>query len=231
MERAVGMDVLSCDGWLRSTPVEFRNALLARCRWECLEVGTQIQLGGEENGELIGLAGGIIELRTVLGSADTPIMHFVHPVVWFGYGPIAFGRPRVAAANTRSPVWVARASHGSVRGLLDKRPEWWRHFLQPAATNGDIALSIAADLLIRDSERRCAAVLLRLSGHRFIGPNDREPVDVPITQDELADATNLSRSSVRSILHRLVARKLIEQGYRGIVVRAPAALRAFIDQG
>ncbi len=52
-----------------------------------------------------------------------------------------------------------------------------------------------------------------------------------ITQDDLAGAANLSRSSVRTMLGRLAERGLIEQGYRCIVVRAPAALRAFVDGG
>ena len=33
------------------------------------------------------------------------------------------------------------------------------------------------------------------------------------------------------MLQQLATRGLIEQGYRGIVVRAPAALRAFVDEG
>lgn len=59
---------------------------------------------------------------------------------------------------------------------------------------------------------------------------DSEPVDVSITQDELAGAADLSRTSVRTMLGRLAAHGLIEQGYGGIVVRAPAALR-FVDEG
>jgi CRP/FNR family cyclic AMP-dependent transcriptional regulator len=115
--------------------------------------------------------------------------------------------------------------------LLVERPEWWRHFIPPSLVYGDAAVTIAADLLIRDSERRCAAVLLRLSGRRFAGPEDTKPVEVSVTQDDLAGAANLSRSSVRSMLGRLAERGLIEQGYRGIAVRAPAALRAFVDEG
>ena len=83
-----------------------------------------------------------------------------------------------------------------------------------------------------DSERRCAAVLLRLGGRRLAGPNDTKPVEVPITQDELAGAANLSRNSVGTMLHRLKARGLVEPGFRGMTtIRAPNALRAFVDQG
>ncbi len=231
MDREAGLEILSRGAWLRATPVEFRSAILSRCRWQCLEAGAAIQRGGEEHGELIGLARGVIEMRTILGRADTPIMHLSHPVPWCGYGPIIFGRPGPAAAGARSRVWLARVSQADVRGLLKEQPEWWRCFLRPASIIGDIALNIAADLLIRDSERRCAAVLLRLSGRRFADPEDLEPVDVAVTQDDLAGAANLSRSSVKSMLGRLAARGLIEQGYRGIVVRAPAALRAFVDRG
>jgi CRP/FNR family cyclic AMP-dependent transcriptional regulator len=117
-----------------------------------------------------------------------------------------------------------------VTALLAERPEWWRHFLRLAIVYGDVTAVIATDLLIRDSERRCAAVLLRLGGRRFAGPDDTKPVEVSVTQDDLAGAANLSRSSVRSMLGRLTARGLIEQGYRDIVVREPASLRAFVDE-
>ena len=50
-----------------------------------------------------------------------------------------------------------------------------------------------------------------------------------MTQDELAGAANLSLTSVRTMLERLEARGLIERRYSGIVVCAPAALRAFVD--
>ncbi len=158
-------------------------------------------------------------------------MHFVHPVFWIGYLPILSGRPRRLAASARTPVWIARVSRDQVTALLAKRPEWLRHFMQLAIVYGDVASNVAADLLIRDSERRCAAVLLRLSGHRFAGPGDGAAVEVPMTQSELAGAANLSRNSVGTIVQKLKARGLIDLGYRGVTIRAPAALRAFIEEG
>jgi CRP/FNR family cyclic AMP-dependent transcriptional regulator len=230
MDREEGLGVLRSGGWLSGAPVDFREAILSRCDWGCLDAGASIQFGGEEVGELIGLARGIVELRTVLGRADTPIMHFAHPVFWFGFVPIVTGRPRPLAASAKTPIWIARVPQAEVGPLLVKRPEWWRHFVAPSLVYGDVAVTIAADLLIRDSQRRCAAVLLRLSGRRFAGPDDTKPVEVPVTQDELGGAANLSLTSVRTMLGRLEARGLIEPGYRGIVVRASAALRAFVDE-
>jgi len=231
MNREQGLEILRSGGWLSATPAEFQEAILSRCAWGRLEAGAPIQAGGEEAGELIGLARGIVAMRTILGRADTPIMHFVHPVFWFGYVPILTGQPRRIAASAKSPVWLARIPQATVRALLAERPEWWRHLMQLSIIYGDVSQTVAADLLIRDSERRCAAVLLRLGGRRFAGPGDTEPVEVSITQSEFAGAANLSRNSVGTMLHRLRTRALIEPGYRGLTIRSPAALRAFVDQG
>src|SRR5271165_4896321 len=166
-----------------------------------------------------GLASGVMELRSVIGRADMPVMHFARPVFWLSFSRlISQRRSNRIEATAKTTVWLARASKAAVRKLLHDHPGWWRYMLQPALFCGDIALDIAADLLIADSERRCAAVLLRLSGRRFADPDDPEPVDVTITQHDLAGAANLSRSSVQSMLRRLASRGLIEQGYRGLLV-------------
>jgi CRP/FNR family transcriptional regulator, cyclic AMP receptor protein len=225
-----GIRLLSSCGWLSGAPADFRQALLARCRWHNLQAGETIQAGGEEAGELIGLAQGVIEMRTILGRADTPIMHIAHPVFWIGFGPIIFGQPRRVAASAKTRVKLARITHSAARSILAERPEWWLYFNQHALIYGDIVVNIAADLLIRDSERRCAATLLRMSGRRFPGPEGSKPVSIPLRQDELAGAANLSRNSVGILLKRLEARGLIETTYGAIKVLAPAALRAFIEQ-
>jgi len=227
MDREEGMDVLGRGAWLSNTPVDFRDALLSQCRWQSLEPSALIQQGGDAYGEMTGLARGIIEFRTVLGRADTPVMHFARPVFWIGYSSIVVPRRahRVEAV-AKTTVWLARAPQAAVRKLLDERPEWWQYFLRPAFFYGDLGYHVAADLMIGDGERRCAAVLLRLSGRHFVDNEGSEAGEVAITQEDLAGAANLSRTSIRRMLGRLAERGLIEQGYRGIVVRAPAALRA-----
>ncbi len=229
LDHEQGLDRLGRHGWLGEAPAEFRNHVLSRVRWQHLEAGKLIQTGGEEKGELLGLTEGVVEFRTVLGRPDLPLMHFVHPVFWFGYIPIPAGRPRPLAATARTDVWLARIPHSDVRDLLDRRPDWWRHLMPLAVNYGDVASRVAADLLIRDSERRCAAVLLRLSGHRPVSRAAERQADVGITQEELAGAANLSHSSVHGILKRLADQGLIAQGYRALSILDPNALKAFAD--
>jgi CRP/FNR family transcriptional regulator, cyclic AMP receptor protein len=231
MDKEVGLRVLASRGWLSATPVEFQRAILSLGRWQRLEVGESIQAGGEELGELIGLAEGAIEMRTILGPAETPLMHIAHPVFWLGYVPLILGKPRRLAASAKLPTCLARIPQDAVGKLLAERPDWWRFFLQPAIIYGDVSQTVAADLLINDSERRCAAVLLRMAGRRFATPDDKAPVAAPLTQDELAGAANMSRNSVGTMLRKLAARGLVKLGYRTMIVLSPAAMRAFVEQG
>jgi CRP-like cAMP-binding protein len=232
MDQGEGLRILAAREWLSTTPPEFQRAILAASSWHRFEPGDPIQTAGRaENGAMAGLASGVVELRSVLGRADTPIMHYARPVFWFGYRPVVTGqRLHKIEATAKTVVHLARIPHADIKKLLNERPEWWQYFLQPAFFFADIAVNIAADFMIRDSERRCAAVLLRLGGRRFAGPGDEAPVDVSITQEELAGAANLSRNSAGAILKRLSERGLVELGHRAKIVCFPTALRAFVEQ-
>lgn len=229
MEAEEGFAVLTQRGWLSTVPAAFRRAVLARSIWRHCEPGAPITLGGAENGDLFGIARGTIEVTTIFGRADTPMVHIAGAVFWLGYGPIISGQLRRASVNARSPVWLARTPQNAVMDVLTARPEWWRHLGGLALEYGDIASNIAADLMIRDSRRRCAAVLLRLSGCRFGPPMDDTPVEAPVTQDELAAMANLSRNSVGTVLRALASDGLLEIGYGAITVSDPAALRTLVD--
>lgn len=229
MNREDGIKKLTERGWLSTTPTDFQRAMLSQCRWQQFEAGARIQVGDEEVGEMIGLVRGTIAMRTVLGASDTPMMHIEHPVCWFGYAPIIARRRRGVSVEAHSPIWLASVPQPIVLRVLDDRPEWWRHMLQLPLKYGDIAATIAADLLIRSTERRCAAVLLRFGGCRFAGPDDAAPVEVAITQDALAAAANLSRNTAGTVLRKLVKLGLVELGYRGVIVCQPMALRRFVD--
>ena len=176
MDREEGMDVLSRVAWFRETPAYFRGRILSLSRWERREAGAPIQTGGEEDGEISGLTRGIVEMRTVLGRADTPILHYVRPVYWsanlLGSSRAAGGsRPR--SPQRRRCGWRGRLMRpsGSCSGSARSGGSLFR---KPTLIYTDIALSIAADLMTGDSERRCAAVLLRLSGRRLADPESPE---------------------------------------------------------
>jgi CRP-like cAMP-binding protein len=128
-----------------------------------------------------------------------------------------------------SPVLCGMISLRHVRGLLEARPERWKHMIPLSLEYGDTTATIAADLLIPNAEARLVAVLLRFAGLRRRGSLVTAPITVPVTQQDLAAATNLSRAWTGRILRRLTAVGLVETRYSGITIRDPQALQSHLQ--
>jgi CRP/FNR family cyclic AMP-dependent transcriptional regulator len=235
MNRDQGLAILASQGWLAGTSEEFRGLFLPMARWRRFDAGTPVTLGGDEADDIIGMASGVMAFTSTLALADSPVSHIARAVFWMGYGPILLGGPRVVSAEARSEVWVASFPKARVLPLLDGSTRWWRYFMRLVGEYGHISSMIAGDLLIPESERRLAAVLLRLGGFRVLTHSSadalsaRLPVLVPVTQAELAAAANLSRNSVGQILQRFAKRGVIETGYRGILITKPAGLLSVLE--
>jgi hypothetical protein len=90
---------------------------------------------------------------------------------------------------------------------------------------GDLGVSGYADSLIQDNDRRCASVLLRITGQKPPRRSRLERTEVPVTQDELATMAGLSRTTLVQVLRRWEHRGLIEQGYRTLRIVDVPALR------
>jgi CRP/FNR family transcriptional regulator, cyclic AMP receptor protein len=216
-------------GWLSQVPAEFAETVLANCKWRTIKAGQAIQHAGDQRAGIYGVGRGTIAFSTALGSADTPTMHIGHPGSWFGYIGMFTGAPLPMGVTARSDVMIAGLGRLQVEQLLAEHPEWWRHIGLLAVVYGNTAINLAADLMIRDTRRRCAASLLRIANCRFESLADAEPVDAPLSQDELAALSNMSRTTISTILRDLEADGLIKLGYRSVTVIHPARLRAVAD--
>jgi CRP-like cAMP-binding protein len=229
MLRDQGFAMLRSEGWLSRQPTEFQESFLAHARWKQIERGKTITLGGEEKDDVLGLAQGTIAVTATLGEAETPMLHMAHAVFWMGYGPLLLERPRVVTVSAKTDLWVAMIPKVKVLPLLDETARWWRAFSQLLGEYGDISSVIASDLLIRQSERRLAATILRFAGFR--GPNPKPDAEVwlPVTQAELAEASNLSRNVANAIIRNLTEEGLIRTEYGGVVVLNADGLKQILS--
>ena len=229
--RAECIRVLCSRGWLSAVPRDFQQSILSRCKWRSFEAGSLVYHGGADDADVFGIVRGTVDFSTPFSTVDAPIVHVERAGFWFGVGPILSGLPRRVTATARGPALLAQVNVSSIKEMLVARPEWWRHLASLALDYGDSAANIAADLMIRDSTRRCVAVLLRVCGARFSDPPAGEPADAVLSQEELAAMANVSRNTLGEVLRKLQERGLIELGYRAIVVRRPAALRKIVNAG
>jgi CRP-like cAMP-binding protein len=221
-----GAAVLRTTGWLSTTPVEFQDTLLGLCRWRWFEPEETIVMAGNEQSPVVGIASGTAAVVTSLGPPDTPLTHISHAGWWVGYVPLVSGQPTENTTVAKSPVFAAVAAQSAVFGLLDQHPRWWKCIAGVTLFYARAATNIAADLLIRDSERRCAATLLRIANCRFDGD---APAIAAVNQSDLASIANLSRTTASALLGKFESSSILARHYNYIEILDPWALREIAD--
>lgn len=214
------------EGWFGRAPKDFQDAVLSRCQWVTYPAGRPIYQTTDEHIRFCGIVDGAVDIYSRFGAGDNPLLHIAHEGSWIGYGTVvAPGKPRVTAV-ARGDALLAGLSDRALRALLAARPQWWELIAGGILEYGDIAIYAYADALIQDKERRCASVLLRITGLKPPRRSSPERTDVTVTQNELATMAGLSRTTLVQVLRRLEHSGLIEQGYRMLRVLDVARLRA-----
>jgi CRP/FNR family cyclic AMP-dependent transcriptional regulator len=104
-------------------------------------------------------------------------------------------------------------------------PEGWRMFGMLAMCSFDLAMSALGDLMIRDHTKRCLAVLLRLGDCRDPNLTEKGPIELDLSQGDIATMANLSRNAVGTVLRGLEARGVISLEYRIVKILDAEALR------
>jgi CRP-like cAMP-binding protein len=215
------------DPWFSGLPSPMQQALLENAAWQTLEPRQALTHGGDTIGGIVGLAKGTAMVVPAIGPADAGPIHLFHAPIWFGLMPLSQARPRAVAAVAQLPCQVARVSQNVLVGMLGNNPAWWQHINDLSLTHFMTATQAAADLHISDSERRLCAVLLRVADRRQAGNG---PVEITITQLDLATMANMSRQTTALILKRLASAKLVTWTYRSITVHQPEGLRQLVEE-
>jgi CRP-like cAMP-binding protein len=219
-------------GWFAESPPDFRRDFLALARPKSYAAGSMIFQAGDAGQDVFGIHSGVVTLQSRLTHPDAVLLHMMWPGEWFGTWSVLLGRGRRISAIARTDVSLLRIPGDELRVLLRRRPQWYVELGRDAVYGTDVAMQIAADLLIPNASARCAAVLLRLAGRRWASAPDAElPVEIPASQNELAMLCNVSRNTFSRVVKDLSSRGLLTLNYRLVTLSDPARLRDIANTG
>lgn len=208
-------------GWLSRQPPAFREEILQHCLLEHYAAGAAIYHLGDPVGGVYGLASGMLLAMAAPGSALPRMFHVGLPGVWTGEGPFMTGEPRRLSLVAAGDCRILHLPLDAMERMSEADPRAIRRFAQIPMLNIDTLLRVVSDLLIRDPERRLAAVLLRIGAG---GP-------VPLPQAEVAELAALTRKQVNFALRRFAAAGWVHHGYRTLTVTDAEGLRRFVTAG
>jgi CRP-like cAMP-binding protein len=221
-------DFLRGEGWLVHTSPTFRDALLAEGVLRSFGRGDVVMRHGDAPNGLWAVVGGGLSLEIAPYEHGPNFAHMLRPGFWFGVMECLTGGGRLYShVATRASVCLHVPKRG-VDKVLAADPEGWRWIGQLCAGHLALAVGSMNDLMIRSSQPRLAAILLRLAGARDVdNPLEAAP-EIDASHEDLGVMANLSRSAVGRILKAFEDERLIDCGYSAIRILDQAGLRARI---
>jgi CRP/FNR family transcriptional regulator, cyclic AMP receptor protein len=221
-------EIVSRDGWLSRTPPTFQRIVLDRSQLQTFETGAPVYALGDPPGGMYGLVSGGLGITIAPNEIGPYFAHFARPGTWFGEAAALTGQPRrIGLMATRETQLLHLPLH-AILDIVAKDPSAWRMFALVTIGHLDVAIGACDDLMIRDHRKRFLAVLLRLAGSRLTTPHGATPIDVDVSQEDLAVLANIARTTAGALLRQLEADGHVELSYRRIRISDPSALREML---
>lgn len=222
------LPVLSDHGWLALTPPDFRRAVVERLTIRRLRAGEAIYRAGDREGGLWAIIEGGVQFEIPGPQLAPCLAYFAVPGFWFGEAPLISKGARQVNAYAAGSSIFATISLVDCRAIIDEEPARWQWIALLAHMNRDLVEGLAADLLLQEPRQRVIAALLRLSGWRAAPNLMPNPGPIHLSQQQLGQIANLSRTVVSGILGDLARRGLIAVGYRMLEVLDGDGLKALM---
>jgi CRP/FNR family cyclic AMP-dependent transcriptional regulator len=213
-------------GWLSQTPKPFQRAILDRCTFREFVADASICMPGDPPGGMFGFVAGHLSVFT---APRVRVPYIVTPGTWFGAASAITGQPRRVGLRATRKTELLHLSLPAIHEIVSQDPTAWRLFGLVPLVHLDLAIGASDDLMIRDHVKRLIAVILRLGGCRLT-TLDSEPIEVDVSQQDLAEMANVTRTTANRILRKLETSGHLDQSYRCIHILAPDALRAMLAE-
>jgi CRP-like cAMP-binding protein len=211
-------------GWLADQPEDVRRPVLKVARMVHYPAGEFVFHAGDAEGGLYGVVTGGVGVHLPSDEGMTVLAHVLRCGVWFGYGPLVRGRKRTLSFSLIEPSLLFHLPLSNAQEIANRSPSHQRAILSVSEYGMDAATKVIETLLIRNTDRRVAATLLRVAPL----PDDGScSTDVFLTQSQLGEMANAERQVVNRALKRLDAKGWIRASYGRIEILDEAALRNF----
>ena len=221
MNRDAVVSVLAaCSVFAPLDPVEL-DRLAGTSRVRRFDKGERIFARGDLGGGMFLIAQGSVALSVTSVDGDDVLLALLNPPQTFGELAMIDDGPRVATAVARRPSALVEISRAGVQRVLRLDPQVGIALLRELATLIRRVDEQATDLVLVDLPGRVAKFLLAAAGPE--GPvvaGTRVPVEVLLTQTEVARLVGGSRQQVnRAIVHLETVGAVERSGSRIVAVR------------
>lgn len=208
---------LTKESWFRGLPEPLQNLIVQRSVVQSYDKGAQIIREGAPARGLFALLEGRVHATKFTSDGHEILFHVGAPGNWFGEYACFTGRPSIGSVIAASRVRVLFLSRAAFERIVADEPRYFRCFADLTLWRCALLYRYVAEAQGLTPEQ---ILLLRLRdlAHQWRDDRPPGPVEVMVTQNELASMIGVSRQTLSGFLAKLAARGAIEIGFRSIRV-------------
>lgn len=190
-----------------------------------IEAGRDVFRIGQTGKEIFNLLDGWVALYTLLEDGRRQILHFALPGAVLGVLPTN-GAQSTFGAQALTDVVVSVIPNSKLASLSRDEPEIGMRLARSLARDCSIAYDHMTSIGRRSARERVANLLLELFiRYRAQWPGNRiEEMTLPLTQEQIGDATGLTFVHVNRVLSTLRKDRIVEFHYRRLRILDPDRL-------
>lgn len=212
-------------GWLSKQPPEFQDALLSRCNIRRHVAGEIICNVGDRYTGMFGLVSGLMKIEFQTAGHDLKVATVKQSNFWFGQASSLTREAHSVTASVSTPSVILHLSHAKFEEMMEVAAHARCFALLTVEHYYEAAMALA-HLLSDRTEHRIASRLALLAEKA----GGASVIELAVTQNELAEMCNLSRSNVFQVLKRLEERGIIQTAYRRIQISDLDGLLSFCSE-
>lgn len=211
---------LEGNNWFRRQTPDIKRALVEQAQAVRADKGRWLYDVGDDARGLYGVLTGSVRILVQMTDGDYALSNIVGRGAIFGYAGRLVGKKRLVTAEVRERSTLIYVPEAGLEAIARKTPDIWVHFAELAS---DHLVAATRAMIVNAREAPEARIWMHL---RLLTNDEPLPLDIHISQDELAELSGLSRKTVNIVLKELQAKGLIETGYRKVTVLKAERMRA-----
>jgi CRP/FNR family cyclic AMP-dependent transcriptional regulator len=204
------------------------DALISYSRVERYPAGREIFAKGSPGRNMMAVLRGTVSIASLSPEGKKIVFNSVHPGEVFGEIAMLDGEERTAIATAIEDCELLVLNRRDFMPLLEKHADMCIVLLKVLCQRLRQTSEQVEDVLFRHLGARIAKALVQLAKNTGRKDLRDAPIELHLTQQDLADMVGGTRESVNKHLNILEKARLIELGKSTIVIRNHAALERML---
>jgi len=181
-------------------------------------VAESIYSQGDAGNAIFYIQTGNVKLTVVSTAGKEAVIAHLPAGSFFGEACMVTLQHRDSSASALQSCTIVRIEKTAMQGILDREPEFARHFRAHLLSRTMRMQADLVDQLLNSSEKRLARLLMLLAN--FGQESKPVPVITKISQETLADMIGTTRSRVSFFLNRFRSLGYIDYSSAGMVINS-----------